>query len=67
MLPRDGDIRRYEQIASAQGDQYGGLCEAFGKHAEQGLALLTDKSPPGRFGEPEETAFAVYQRRRAIR
>jgi NAD(P)-dependent dehydrogenase (short-subunit alcohol dehydrogenase family) len=32
------------------------LREAFGEHAEQGLAFLTAKSPIGRIGEPEEIA-----------
>ncbi|SDB22186.1 SDR family NAD(P)-dependent oxidoreductase [Belnapia rosea] len=32
------------------------LREAFGEHAEEGLAFLTDKSPIGRIGEPEEIA-----------
>ena len=35
------------------------LREAFGEHAEEGLAFLTDKSPLGRIGEPEEIASAV--------
>jgi NAD(P)-dependent dehydrogenase (short-subunit alcohol dehydrogenase family) len=32
------------------------LREAFGAHAEEGLAFLADKSPIGRIGEPEEIA-----------
>jgi NAD(P)-dependent dehydrogenase (short-subunit alcohol dehydrogenase family) len=32
------------------------LREAFGEHAEEGLAFLADKSPIGRIGEPEEIA-----------
>jgi NAD(P)-dependent dehydrogenase (short-subunit alcohol dehydrogenase family) len=32
------------------------LREAFGEHAEEGLAFLTAKSPIGRIGEPEEIA-----------
>ena len=32
------------------------LREAFGEHAEEGVALLTAKSPIGRIGEPEEIA-----------
>jgi NAD(P)-dependent dehydrogenase (short-subunit alcohol dehydrogenase family) len=32
------------------------LREAFGEHAEEGLAFLRDKSPIGRIGEPEEIA-----------
>ncbi|MBI1187833.1 MAG: SDR family oxidoreductase [Alphaproteobacteria bacterium] len=32
------------------------LREAFGDHAEEGLAFLTCKSPIGRIGEPEEIA-----------
>jgi NAD(P)-dependent dehydrogenase (short-subunit alcohol dehydrogenase family) len=32
------------------------LREAFGEHADEGLAFLTDKSPIGRIGEPEEIA-----------
>jgi NAD(P)-dependent dehydrogenase (short-subunit alcohol dehydrogenase family) len=32
------------------------LREAFGEHAEVGRAFLTDKSPIGRIGEPEEIA-----------
>lgn len=35
------------------------LREAFGDKAEEGLAFLTDKSPLGRIGEPEEIASAV--------
>lgn len=35
------------------------LKEAFGQHAEEGLAYLKDKSPLGRIGEPEEIASAV--------
>jgi len=32
------------------------LRDAFGEHAEEGLAFLKDKSPIGRIGEPEEIA-----------
>ncbi|CAO4137251.1 SDR family NAD(P)-dependent oxidoreductase [Methylorubrum extorquens] len=32
------------------------LRQAFGEHAEEGVALLTAKSPIGRIGEPEEIA-----------
>lgn len=32
------------------------LREGFGDHAEEGLAFLTEKSPIGRIGEPEEIA-----------
>lgn len=32
------------------------LRDAFGDHAEEGLAFLTDKSPIGRIGEPQEVA-----------
>lgn len=32
------------------------LREGFGHHAEEGLAFLTEKSPIGRIGEPEEIA-----------
>ena len=32
------------------------LREAFGGHAEEGMAFLIDKSPLGRIGEPEEIA-----------
>lgn len=32
------------------------LREAFGEHAEEGMAFLTEKSPLGRIGEPEEIA-----------
>ena len=32
------------------------LREAFGEHAEEGMAFLTAKSPLGRIGEPEEIA-----------
>jgi NAD(P)-dependent dehydrogenase (short-subunit alcohol dehydrogenase family) len=32
------------------------LRDAFGEHAEEGLAFLRDKSPMGRIGEPEEIA-----------
>jgi NAD(P)-dependent dehydrogenase (short-subunit alcohol dehydrogenase family) len=32
------------------------LREAFGEYADEGLAFLTDKSPIGRIGEPEEIA-----------
>ncbi|MCP1535638.1 SDR family NAD(P)-dependent oxidoreductase [Methylorubrum extorquens] len=32
------------------------LWQAFGEHAEEGVALLTAKSPIGRIGEPEEIA-----------
>jgi NAD(P)-dependent dehydrogenase (short-subunit alcohol dehydrogenase family) len=32
------------------------LRDAFGDHAEEGLAFLTSKSPLGRIGEPEEIA-----------
>jgi NAD(P)-dependent dehydrogenase (short-subunit alcohol dehydrogenase family) len=32
------------------------LRDAFGEHAEEGLALLMAKSPIGRIGEPEEIA-----------
>lgn len=35
------------------------LREAFGQHAEEGLAFLKGKSPLGRIGEPEEIASAV--------
>lgn len=35
------------------------LREAFGDHAEAGMAFLTAKSPLGRIGEPEEIASAV--------
>lgn len=35
------------------------LREAFGNKAEEGLAFLTNKSPLGRIGEPEEIASAV--------
>lgn len=35
------------------------LREAFGEHAEEGLAFLKAKSPLGRIGEPEEIASAV--------
>ncbi|HFX0594332.1 TPA: SDR family NAD(P)-dependent oxidoreductase [Pseudomonas aeruginosa] len=35
------------------------LREAFGDKAEEGLAFLTEKSPLGRIGEPEEIASAV--------
>lgn len=35
------------------------LREAFGEHAEEGLAYLKAKSPLGRIGEPEEIASAV--------
>lgn len=33
--------------------------EAFGEHADECLAFLTDKSPLGRIGEREEIASAV--------
>lgn len=35
------------------------LRDAFGEHAEEGLAFLKAKSPLGRIGEPEEIASAV--------
>ncbi len=35
------------------------LREAFGAHAEEGLAFLTGRSPLGRIGEPEEIASAA--------
>lgn len=35
------------------------LREAFGDHAEEGVALLTNKSPIGRIGEPDEIAEVV--------
>lgn len=35
------------------------LRDAFGEHAEEGMAFLTDKSPIGRIGEPEEIAEVV--------
>lgn len=35
------------------------LREAFGEHAEEGMAFLTNKSPIGRIGEPKEIASVV--------
>lgn len=35
------------------------LREAFGDHAEEGMAFLKNKSPIGRIGEPEEIASVV--------